>query len=1110
MDARDAAQAAARREGLSLGEWLTRRILKRYSELSLQEREDEFNKLGHRITEVSDRLGHVEGSFRSEPLREAVKKLHQGLGRLSTDLVQTTGESTIRISALSRELENVLGKIAEIGETVSQADSGFKQRIEAVQQRLDAAAQKSEHKYDALAQRVDRQGQTFDDALVGISRSSGALQSEVVRVAQGLEVLDSRLDEANHLVEESDRKGHEQASRIADTIENFGTRLDRVCAATAESASALHSRVRDFQEKLGRLDVAQNEQSSTVAEGFESLHGKISETATDAAGMCSALDHRLLLVQQNLQALDQRHAETAHALAKGRGWVAEQISEGRSESLAACASLDARIAATHQTLHDLDRRHGEATQALDEVRRNQEGAASAVQVLGGSVTTLRAQVAEIQVAARASDHNKRLLDLAGRADATEAALSVQRDKLGQVDQILDKLDKLDVHHGEAMVETHRGQEAAASAAHALQGGIVALESRLSAMETDPRTANLEQRLQEFVARAQETHEILETRSEKIAAVDDISARLENLAMRQDETMRELAETQRSHEPTASALQSLESRVEGLRAEFAGIAADSHVSGLASRFDDLCGRTQALETGLELVQEHTKVVGNLLSGLDARVAGEAQKQQDGLADLKSELLDEISRSLLAQVDAEARKQEQAIEELHANFAANTLKVLEEKIEADARTQRAAMTEPAASFVLASSHGSFPVSESEAPVVADSPASEPHQPARDTILELDTPAPDISEPEPVNDTAEDLRVPPPPFAEPALAPAAAMGAFGSAASEPLDPAMVFANEPASATLASPASFLSAARQSLQEAAQKHETESRPKSLFGFPFFRQFGHPNKGKNDTTSYALLAGVALVAIVAIAVTTGELVKRSQPVHVVRPTSATLAIARHSVRRPAASAVRTAAKMPAVTKTTAAPRLEELANAGDPQAQLLLGLQEIGTNTSDAAKWLGAAAQQGMPVAQYRIATLYAQGRGVPTDAAKAFYWYGAAAKGGNRKAMSNLAVDFAQGSGTTKNPQEAARWFSKAAELGLVDAQFDLAVLYERGLGVPQSLIDAYRWYLVAAKAGDRESKDRVDALASQLSPQDRAAAETAAAQFKPGPMNVSANDPQ
>lgn len=339
---------------------------------------------------------------------------------------------------------------------------------------------------------------------------------------------------------------------------------------------------------------------------------------------------------------------------------------------------------------------------------------------------------------------------------------------------------------------------------------------------------------------------------------------------------------------------------------------------------------------------------------------------------------------------------------------------------------------------------------------------------------------------------------------------MGVLASTASEPLEAVTSFARDSALEPTQTAASFLSAARKSLRAAAQKTETESDKKSLFGFPFLRQSSSGQKGKSDATSYALLAGVALVAILAIAITASQLLKRS----VSGTAAGSTHIAQAAVRpashlSPPRGPMRAVAKLAAVTQT-GQPRLQLLAKSGDPQAQMLLGLQEIGTDKSNAAKWLQAAAAQGMPVAQYRLATLYAQGRGVPADSAKAFRWYSAAAQRGNRKAMSNLALAYAQGSGTAKDPREAALWFSKAAQLGLVDAQFDLAVLYERGLGVPQSLIDAYRWYLIAAKAGDQESKERIDALASQLSATDRSAAEAASAQFKPLPLNSSANDPQ
>ncbi len=69
--------------------------------------------------------------------------------------------------------------------------------------------------------------------------------------------------------------------------------------------------------------------------------------------------------------------------------------------------------------------------------------------------------------------------------------------------------------------------------------------------------------------------------------------------------------------------------------------------------------------------------------------------------------------------------------------------------------------------------------------------------------------------------------------------------------------------------------------------------------------------------------------------------------------------------------------------------------------------------------------------------------------------------------------------------------------------------MLYERGLGVPQSLLDAYKWYAIAAAQGDSESRARIDALSTQLSTDDRAAAQHAAETFKPAPVDPRSNTP-
>lgn len=215
----------------------------------------------------------------------------------------------------------------------------------------------------------------------------------------------------------------------------------------------------------------------------------------------------------------------------------------------------------------------------------------------------------------------------------------------------------------------------------------------------------------------------------------------------------------------------------------------------------------------------------------------------------------------------------------------------------------------------------------------------------------------------------------------------------------------------------------------------------------------------------------------------------------------------------------TSATQNARTATPAKPptlqqRLATLANAGQAKAQEVLGLayldgDGVAVNEAEGAKWLQRAAAHGEAVAAYRLGTLYERGHGVAADPAKAAQWYAVAAKAGNRKAMHNLAVAYAQGAGVQKDMALAAQWFSRAANLGLADSQFNLAVLYERGLGVSQSLDQAYRWYAIAAAQGDAGSRTRMDAIATQLNADDKAAAEKSAAIFQAAPLDRAANAP-
>lgn len=127
-----------------------------------------------------------------------------------------------------------------------------------------------------------------------------------------------------------------------------------------------------------------------------------------------------------------------------------------------------------------------------------------------------------------------------------------------------------------------------------------------------------------------------------------------------------------------------------------------------------------------------------------------------------------------------------------------------------------------------------------------------------------------------------------------------------------------------------------------------------------------------------------------------------------------------------------------------------------------------------AADWYLKAAQSGHGNAQFNIATLYWNGRGIEKNQAEAIRWWGEASKNGVLNATNNLAVCYRDGLGVEKDPVKAKGLFIEAATKNFADAQYNLAVMYER----EDNREDALRWYEKAASRGHVLAKKRFEYL--------------------------------
>jgi localization factor PodJL len=198
---------------------------------------------------------------------------------------------------------------------------------------------------------------------------------------------------------------------------------------------------------------------------------------------------------------------------------------------------------------------------------------------------------------------------------------------------------------------------------------------------------------------------------------------------------------------------------------------------------------------------------------------------------------------------------------------------------------------------------------------------------------------------------------------------------------------------------------------------------------------------------------------------------------------------------PAAASAPLGDKLPA---TIGGPALRAAALSGDAAAAYEVAMRfaegrGVAPNNEEAALWLQRAAKQGLAPAQFRLGALYEKGVGVKKDLATARDLYLAAAKKGNGKAMHNLAVLYAEGIDGPADYTNAAHWFRVAADHGIADSQFNLGILYARGIGVAQNYAESYKWFALAAAQGDKDAAKKADEVAAHLDTQSLAAAQLA-----------------
>ena len=368
-EARDVARAAANKEGLTVGDWLTRRILAERGPADPEpeagpEEAPEVRPLGPRLVrletdqdpvsrrieeslrflskriEVSERaqfeaqrtlsaaaaeiqtasrnqseafaqfaerIERVEKTSDTAPLREALRGLHQGVALLTDQIAKTSTESAGQVAVLASSVEAMALKIAAARDESVRLERVIEDRLNAVAERVKQMEER--------VQSAPAAQQVLETRIDAVEiRMREALSQHVVAVERDFATIIARLDEA----EQVRGQGH-----IQETIATLNRRFESSERRSKEALAALQSGLSDATGRIGRLEVPtsgdppieQKDETSALVHDLRAVplaDAEDEEEETSPAADTSGASEYLAQTRRAAQAADPTPASTWH------------------------------------------------------------------------------------------------------------------------------------------------------------------------------------------------------------------------------------------------------------------------------------------------------------------------------------------------------------------------------------------------------------------------------------------------------------------------------------------------------------------------------------------------------------------------------------------------------------------------------------------------------------------------------------------------------------------------------------------------------------------------------------------------------------------------------
>jgi len=203
---------------------------------------------------LTQRIDRVEQNSDTAALRDAVRGLHQGLSRLTEQIVSTASESSGQIAKLTGNLDAMSVELAAARDDSSRVERSLEERLNAFSQRLNDVEEKSgpdtrlEETVSMLESRIDSAEERLQQALT----------QHLAAIERNLEGIAKKLDLAERSGEEAQNQGREN-------LRHLGQRLDAAEKRVKDAAAEAKSNLSHAVKRIERLEASTESEDETVA-----------------------------------------------------------------------------------------------------------------------------------------------------------------------------------------------------------------------------------------------------------------------------------------------------------------------------------------------------------------------------------------------------------------------------------------------------------------------------------------------------------------------------------------------------------------------------------------------------------------------------------------------------------------------------------------------------------------------------------------------------------------------------------------------------------------------------------------------------------------------------